>query len=138
MQLVAHAAANGSDITSNSQGQLFYGDLFGTGVLTEVTTLPTEATVNGAMSGGVLALHPFTVVFGSNGFVMWSLDCADFIATGAGFANPTGQKIVAGKPLRDPVVYHSCGTGSTGTCAITCAVFSFIASSCRMRRMCSA
>jgi len=100
LQLVAHVAPNGADISSSTQGQLFYGGLFGSTTLTQVTAFPTGAS----LSGGVVALHPFTVVYGSDGYVMWSTDCTNFTLAGgtsvAGNAYVTGQKIVKGMPLR--------------------------------------
>ena len=99
LQLVAQVAPNLNCICNSLGGQLFYGDLFGTGALTEVTTFPS---VPGGVSltGGVVSLHPYTFVFGNDGFVMWSPDCTDFTVSGAGYAYVTGQKIVRGMPLR--------------------------------------
>ena len=96
LQLVAHAAPNAANISNSAGGQLFYGDLFGSAALTEVTALPAGANV----SGGVVSLHPYTVAFGADGFVTWTPDCADFTVSGAGFAYVTGQKIVRGLPMR--------------------------------------
>lgn len=96
LQIVAQAAPNANCICNSEGGQLFYGDLTGTAPLTEITALPTGYSA----TGGVVALSPFTVAFGNDGYVMWSPDCADFTVSGAGFANVTGQKIVRGMPLR--------------------------------------
>ena len=98
LQLVAQVAPNLNCICNSNGGQLFTGDAFGTGRLTEVTNFPA----NYSATGGVVALHPYTVVFGSDGFVMWSVpgDPTDFTGSGAGNAYVTGQKIVRGMPLR--------------------------------------
>lgn len=96
LQLIAQVAPNGSCLCNSTGGQLFYGDLFGTGALTEVTAFPTGYNI----TGGVFALHPFTVGFGSDGYVMWSPDPTDFTVSGASFANVTGQKIVRGMAQR--------------------------------------
>lgn len=96
IQLVAQVAPNLSDISNNTGGQLFYGGLFDTAKLQPVTALPTGAS----MTGGIVALHPYTMVFGDEGYVMWSPDCVDFTVTGAGAAYVTDQKIVRGMPLR--------------------------------------
>ena len=90
--LLAHAAPNLNDISSSANKSLFYGPVTGTGALTN-TGAPQ-------VSGGVLAVHPFTVVFGNNGYVAWS-DPNDPTAwtpspSGAGEAFVTSQKIVAG------------------------------------------
>lgn len=98
IQLIAQVAPNLECICNSVGGQLFYGDLFGTGPLAQVTNLPTGYDV----TGGVVALHPYTVAFGSNGYVMWSTpgDPTDYTGLGSGAANVTGQKIVRGLPLR--------------------------------------
>ena len=100
LQIVAQVAPNLNCICNSLGGQLFYGDIFGTAPLTEVTTFPTLPVGSVSLTGGVVALHPFTFVFGNDGFIMWSPDCADFTVTDAGYAYVTGQKIVRGMPLR--------------------------------------
>lgn len=98
IQIVAQVAPNLGCICNNDGGQLFYGDLLGTAPLQEVTNLPTGYS----LTGGVVALHPYTLAFGDNGYVMWSVpgDPTDFTGTGSGAANITGQKLVRGMPLR--------------------------------------
>lgn len=98
IQLVAQVAPNLDCICSSTQGQLFYGNLFGTSRLTEVTNLPTGYSA----SGGIVALHPYTFAFGNDGYVMWSVpgDPTDYTGSGSGSANVTGQKLVRGMPLR--------------------------------------
>ena len=98
IQLVAQVAPNLGCICNNSGGQLFYGSLLGTAPLQEVTALPTGYSV----TGGVVALHPYTVAFGNNGYIMWSVpgDPTNFTGVGSGAANITGQKLVRGMPLR--------------------------------------
>ena len=98
LQLIAQVAPNLNCICNSAGGQIFYGDAFGTAPLTEITNLPA----NYSATGGVVSLHPYTVVFGTDGFVMWSVpgDPTDFTGTGAGNAYVTGQKIVRGMPLR--------------------------------------
>jgi len=98
LQLVAQVAPNLNCICNSNDGQLFYGDAFGTAPLTEITNFPSGYSV----TGGVVSLHPYTVAFGSDGFVMWSVpgDPTDYTGSGAGFAYVTGQKIVRGMPLR--------------------------------------
>jgi hypothetical protein len=98
LQLVAQVAPNLDCICNSAGGQLFTGDEFGTAVLVEVTTLPAVYSA----TGGIVALHPYTVAFGNDGFVMWSVpgDPTDYTGSGAGNAYVTGQKIVRGMPLR--------------------------------------
>jgi hypothetical protein len=97
-QIVAQVAPNLGCICNSDGGQLFYGPLFGTGALSEVTDLPTGYS----LTGGVVALHPYTFAFGDNGYVMWSVpgDPTDFTSAGSGAANITGQKLVRAMPLR--------------------------------------
>lgn len=97
-QLVAQVAPNLNCICNSDGGQLFYGGLFATTALQEVTNLPTGYS----LTGGVVALHPYTFGFGDNGYVMWSVpgDPTDFTGAGSGAANITGQKIVRAMPLR--------------------------------------
>ena len=97
-KIVAQVAPNLNCICNSDGGQLFVGDLFGTSALTEVTNLPTGYS----LTGGVVALQPYTFIFGNDGYVAWSVpgDPADFTGTGSGAANITGQKIVKGMPLR--------------------------------------
>ena len=97
-QLVAQVAPNLGCICNSDGGQLFYGDLFDTDALQEVTNLPTGYS----LTGGVVALHPYTFGFGDNGYVMWSVpgNPTDFTGAGSGAANITGQKLVRAMPLR--------------------------------------
>jgi hypothetical protein len=98
IQLIAQVAPNLNSISNNTGGQLFYGDLLGTSALTEITNLPTGYSV----TGGIVALHPYTFAFGNNGYIMWSVpgDPTDFTGDGSGAANITGQKIVRGMQFR--------------------------------------
>jgi len=97
-QIVAQVAPNLNCICNSDGGALFVGDLLGTSVLTEVTTVPANFSV----TGGVVTLPPYTFAFGNDGYAAWSVpnDPADFTSSGAGNAYITGQKIVKGMPLR--------------------------------------
>lgn len=97
--LVAQVAPNLGCICNSEGGALFVGDLYDTAVLTEVTTVPA----NFDATGGVVVLHPYTVVFGQNGYVAWSIpgDPEDFTGSGAGNTYVTGNKLLKGLPLRN-------------------------------------
>jgi hypothetical protein len=97
-QIVAQVAPNLNCICNSSGGQLFVGNLLGTSALTQVTTVPANFSV----TGGVVTLPPYTVAFGNDGYVAWSVpnNPANFTGSGAGNAFVTGQKIVRGAPLR--------------------------------------
>lgn len=95
--IMAQVAPNASCICNDEGGALFAGELFATTALTQVT-LATGATP----TGGVVALHPYTMVYGDNGYIAWSIagDPTDFTSAGSGSVNATSQKIVTAKPLR--------------------------------------
>ena len=98
MQLMAQVAPNLECICNADGGQLFFGDLFGTAPLQPVTNLPTGYS----LSGGVAVLHPYTFIFGNNGYVAFSVagDPTDYTSLGSGAANVASQKIVRGIALR--------------------------------------
>jgi hypothetical protein len=97
-QIVAQVAPNLGCICNSDGGALFVGDLLGTGVLTQVTTVPSNFSV----TGGVVSLPPYTFAFGNDGYAAWSVPNKpnDFTGSGAGNAYITGQKIVKAMPLR--------------------------------------
>ena len=98
LQIVAQVAPNLDCICNSVGGQLFYGDMFGTAPLQEVTNLPAGYS----LSGGVVALHPYTFIFGNDGYVAFSVagDPTDYTSLGSGAANVASQKIVRGIALR--------------------------------------
>lgn len=95
-QLLAFVVPGLSDIAYGTQGNLYAGQLYQTTALTSVSGLLPQAT------GGVMALPPYLTVYGSNGFIQWSVPNAplDFVDLGSGGANVARQKIVRGLPLR--------------------------------------
>jgi len=99
-QIVAQVAPNLNCICNSDGGEIFVGDLLGTGVLTAVPALNKPANFN--CTGGVVTLPPYTFAFGNDGYVAWSVpnNPADYTSSGAGNAYITGQKIVRGMPLR--------------------------------------
>jgi hypothetical protein len=98
LQIVAQVAPNLNCICNSAGGQVFSGNAFGSAVLTEITNFPAVYSA----TGGIVALHPYMVVFGNDGFVMFSTpgDPTDYTGIGAGNAYVTGQKLVRGMPLR--------------------------------------
>jgi len=97
-QIVAQVAPNLDCICNSAGGEVFTGDLLGTGVLTAVTTVPANFNA----TGGVASLPPYTFAYGNDGYVAWSVPNTpdDFTSSGAGNAYVTGQKIIKGMPLR--------------------------------------
>ena len=98
MQLVAQVAPNLECICNADGGQLFFGDLFGTAPLQPITNLPAGYSA----TGGVAVLHPYTFIFGNDGYVAFSVagDPTDYTSLGSGAANIASQKIVRGVALR--------------------------------------
>lgn len=101
--LIASATPDLLDLTNDTAGPVYAGDVKATTPLTAVSD------GSGAIltSGGVCVMQPFLVVYGSNGLIRNS-NANDFSAasgwtTGAGYANsanPAGTKIVYGAPIR--------------------------------------
>jgi hypothetical protein len=98
MQLVAQVAPNLECICNSLGGQLFFGDLFGTAPLQPITNLPAGYSA----TGGVVVLHPYTFIFGNDGYVAFSVagDPTDYTSLGSGAANIASQKIVKAIALR--------------------------------------
>ena len=97
--LIAHVAPNMDCICNDVDGQIFFGEVLGTGLLKSVK-LPTDANV----TGGIVSLHPYLFYYGTDGIIGWSkpgepTNLTDF-ANGAGLARVWGQKIIKGLPLR--------------------------------------
>jgi len=96
--LLAIPGKNLFDIDSNATSPLYVGLVTDTTALVEVT----GATAPTPVSGGVVSLYPYAFLFGSDGYVAWSVpnNPQNWTGTGSGEANVTAQKIVAGLPLR--------------------------------------
>jgi len=98
MQLVAQVAPNLECICNSLGGQLFFGDLFATTPLQPITNLPSGYSA----TGGIVVLHPYTFIFGNDGYVAFSVagDPTDYTSLGSGAANIASQKIVKAIALR--------------------------------------
>lgn len=92
--IIAFAAPNALDISSNTGNSVYYGNVVGTAALT--------ATAFPPVSGGVGVSGPFTWAFGTNGFVYWSPpnDPSNYGASGSGSARICAAKIVRSQALR--------------------------------------
>lgn len=97
MKILAHASACLQDIDVSVPRPLYGGDAYGTAALAAIASSPGTD-----VSGGVMALQTYAVIYGSNGGVRWSVSNAplDLSGVGSGGANVTDQKIVMGLPLR--------------------------------------
>ena len=97
--LIAHVAPNKQCICNDVNGQIFFGEVLGTGELQSLT-LPPDANC----TGGIVSLHPYLFYYGTDGIIGWSkpgepTNLTD-LASGAGIARVWGQKIIKGMPLR--------------------------------------
>ena len=95
--LLAHVAPNLDCICNDAGGQIFFGEVLGTGDLKSVS-LPPDANV----TGGIVSLHPYLFYYGTDGIIGWSKEGEPTNLTGAGsgLARVWGQKIIKGMPLR--------------------------------------
>lgn len=87
--LVAHAAPN-MDISSQTNGKTFFGDITDAAILTDTT--------QDQVSGGLIVVGNYLVTYGNGGFVQWSNENDVSGINSAG--NFTQQKIVQGKRIR--------------------------------------
>ena len=99
-QIVAQVAPNLNCICNADGGDLYTGDLLGTSPLVRVAGAKRPS--NFSCTGGVVSLAPYSVVFGNDGYVAWSVPNKpdDYTGSGAGNAHVTSQKIVRGLALR--------------------------------------
>lgn len=95
--LIAHVAPNLDCICNDQGGQIFFGEVLGTGLLKSVS-LPPDANA----TGGVVSLHPYLFYYGTDGIVGWSVagEPTNLTGSGSGLARVWGQKIIKGMPLR--------------------------------------
>ncbi len=98
ISLIAHAAPNLVDISSNIATQVYYGDID--------TFVPLVGCVDdfgGAfkVSGGIVAAHPYVVAYGSNGLVAWSNLNDPTTFPLANQDNPVSSKIVKGLSIKN-------------------------------------
>lgn len=97
ISIIAHAAQNLADISNNVPARIYYGDI--------TATIPLVGAVDDSsnpflVSGGILALNPYVIAYGSLGLVAWSAINDPSIFPAANQANPTPTKIVKGLSLR--------------------------------------
>tara|TARA_R110002167_G_scaffold9644_13_gene44682 strand:- start:1692 stop:3413 length:1722 start_codon:yes stop_codon:yes gene_type:complete len=95
--LISHVAPNLDCICNDRDGQIFFGEVLGTGILQSIA-LPTGANA----TGGVVSLHPYLFYYGTDGVIGWSKpgEPTDLSGTGSGLARVWGQKIIKGLPMR--------------------------------------
>lgn len=97
ISLIAHAAPNLGNISSDIARSVYYGDI--------TATVPLVAATDDSMnpfgvSGGILDLNPYVIAYGSKGLVAWSSINDPSTFPVANQANPTPTKIVKGLSVR--------------------------------------
>lgn len=97
ISLIAHAAPNLVDISSDIATSVYYGDI--TAAIPLVAATDDSSNPFG-VSGGIVVLDPYVVAYGSKGLAAWSdvNDPSTFPV--ANQANPTPTKIVKGLSVR--------------------------------------
>lgn len=92
--MLAHAAPNMADIANDTAAPVYFGTTTSVAALTPITS--------SSVSGGLVVLHPYNVIFGSDGYLAWSEAGrpTSFVGVGATGVRPTADKIVRGLPLR--------------------------------------
>jgi hypothetical protein len=95
--IIAHVAPNMRCICNDQGGQIFFGDVLGTGDLKSIS-LPSGANA----TGGIVSLHPYLFYYGTDGIIGWSKEGepTNLTGSGSGLARVWGQKIIKGLPLR--------------------------------------
>lgn len=105
ISIIAHAAQNLANIDNSIAASVYYGNI--------LATVPLQVSMKEAggefkVDGGIIALHPFLVAYGSLGLVAWSAlnDPSTFPTANA--ANPVSSKIVKGISIRGGANNPSC------------------------------
>lgn len=105
IDLISHAAQNLVDISSNVAAPVFYGDIT---AATPPSASQAEAGGDFEVSGGILALSPYVIAYGSLGLVAWSDINNPALFPTANAANPTSTKIIKGLSIRGGASSPAC------------------------------
>lgn len=99
VSICAHSAPNLGNISNNDARPVYYGDINSISPLT-ASALVGTATTTMTVDGGILALPPFLIAYGSDGLYAWSAinDPSTFPIANA--ANICATKIVKGLSIR--------------------------------------
>ena len=95
--LIAHAAPNLSDISSNINAPIYYGDI--TMAIPPIAA-QDDMGANFEVSGGICAVHPYVVSYGNNGLIAWSDINNPSVFPLANQNNPVSTKVVKGLSIR--------------------------------------
>ncbi len=93
--LFAHPGSNLLNIDNSTARDVYYGDASGTDPLVAIGSVAQ-------VSGGIVCLPPYLVIYGSDGRVSWSNENEprNFTTGSANTARITGSKIVKALPIR--------------------------------------
>jgi hypothetical protein len=105
ISLIAHAAPNLVDISSNIATPVYYGNIDS---FTALTAAQNDLSQTFEVSGGILALSPYVIAYGSLGFVQWSALNDPTTYPVANSANPCATKIVKGLAIPNASNPPSC------------------------------
>lgn len=105
IDLIAHAAPNLADIASNIATQVYYGDITSSAPLSGALDDSSNPFL---VSGGILALSPYAIAYGSGGQVSWSALNDPTTWPVANAANPVATKIVKGLSIQNQSSPPSC------------------------------
>ena len=105
IDLIAHAAPNLNNIDNSVATQVYYGDITSASPLTGAL----DDSMNPFMvSGGVCAIHPYAIAYGSGGAVNWSNLNDPTTWPVANQANPVATKIVKALSVQNSSAPPSC------------------------------
>lgn len=108
--LVAHVGLNLNDISNDTDGEIFIGNIDDTTALATLTgtDIPT-------VSGGVVSIYPYLFAYGSNGFLTWSApnDPTDF-STASGGGGPNGARVTSSKIVKGLAIRGGAGNSPSG------------------------
>lgn len=105
VSLIAHAAPNLVDISSNISTQVYYGNIDNFVPLVGATDDLGDPFL---VSGGILALAPYVIAYGSQGFVQWSALNDPTTYPIANSANPCSTKVVKALAIKNVSNPPSC------------------------------
>ena len=106
--IFAHSAPNLAAIDSNITMPVYYGNVNGTALL---TAAQNDSSATFSIDGGVLAMPPLMVAYGSNGLFCWSQITGSYnpaVFPVANAANICATKIVKGLLIRGGSYNPSC------------------------------
>lgn len=100
ISICAHGAPNLANIDNNVAEPVYYGDINGTAPLVAAVDDNTPTPNTFKVDGGILALPPYLIGYGSDGLYAWSAQGNPGLFPIANAANICATKIVKGMSIR--------------------------------------